>query len=112
MKLIEAFQDFSYNKELVLQHKNRRDITITIVVDSNYIVTDIIYSPKQTERMFRLPYKIGKRANLRFVEDWACKNDFLLNGRDTCPEKKVFGIKTSDIPQGHPLRYAYPNKFR
>ena len=24
----------------------------------------------------------------------------------------VFGIRVEDVPQGHPLRLVYPNKFR
>ena len=43
---------------------------------------------------------------------WACNNLFLIDGKDTCPEKKVFGIRASDIPQGHELRKIYPNKFK
>ena len=47
----------------------------------------------------------------RNVEIWACYNDWLIDGKDTCPEKKVMGIRTKDIPQGHPLRHIYPSKF-
>jgi len=36
----------------------------------------------------------------------------MIDGKDTCPEKKVFGIKVSDIPQGHEFRKLYPNKFK
>lgn len=27
-------------------------------------------------------------------------------------DKKIFGINIKYIPQGHPLRFIYPNKFR
>jgi hypothetical protein len=59
----------------------------------------------------RFPYKVGQVMN-RGVETWACKNGFYMDGKDTCPEEKIFGIKKSDVPQGHELRYLYPNKFR
>ena len=27
-------------------------------------------------------------------------------------DRKLFGIKTKDIPKSHPLRFIYPNKFK
>jgi hypothetical protein len=42
---------------------------------------------------------------------WACNNGYLVNNKDVCPEKKIFGIKISDIPKGHELRHIYPHKF-
>ena len=59
----------------------------------------------------RFPFEEGQTLN-RNVETWACNMVFLMNGEDTCPEKKIFGIRTSDIPQGHEWRYLYPQKFR
>jgi hypothetical protein len=35
-----------------------------------------------------------------------------MDGKDMSPEKKVMGIKVSDIPLGHELRTLYPGKFR
>jgi hypothetical protein len=57
------------------------------------------------------PYSVGQIMN-RGIETWACNNDFYIDGKDTCPEEKVFGIKKSDIPEGHELRMLYPHKFR
>jgi hypothetical protein len=34
-----------------------------------------------------------------------------MDGKDMS-EKKVMGIKVSDIPLGHELRALYPGKFR
>jgi hypothetical protein len=48
----------------------------------------------------------------RNIETWASNNNFLIDGKDVGPEKKVMGIKVSDIPQGHELRTMYPSKFR
>ena len=35
-----------------------------------------------------------------------------MDGKDMCPEEKIFGMRTKDIPKGHELRSLYPNKFR
>jgi hypothetical protein len=59
----------------------------------------------------RFPFNVGQILN-RSVETWACNNNFYINGKDTCPEEKVFGIRKSDIPQGHELRHLFPHKFR
>jgi len=59
----------------------------------------------------RFPFSVGQILN-RGVETWACNNNFYIDGKDTCPEEKVFGIRKSDIPQGHEFGYLFPNKFR
>jgi hypothetical protein len=59
----------------------------------------------------RFPYKVGQFMNMG-VETWACNNGFYIDGRDTCPEEKVFGIRKSDVPEGHQLRRVFPHKFR
>jgi hypothetical protein len=40
------------------------------------------------------------------------KNNFLMDGQDTCPEKKIFGVRASDVPQGHEWRHIFPHKFK
>lgn len=59
----------------------------------------------------RFPFNVGMRLN-RNVEVWACNNGFLMDGKDTCPEKKVFGVKAKNVPKGHQWRTIFPNKFR
>jgi hypothetical protein len=47
------------------------------------------------------------------VETWAENHNFLFNGEDLEKKnRKLFGIPTERIPQEHPLRFMYPNKFR
>ena len=48
----------------------------------------------------------------RTIETWASNNNFLIDGKDFSPKKKVMGINVSDIPQGHELRMMYPSKFK
>jgi hypothetical protein len=64
----------------------------------------------ENSRSVRFPYRVGEYFN-RGIETWACNNGFLIDGKDTCPEEKVFGIRKKDIPQGHELRHLFPNKF-
>ena len=59
----------------------------------------------------RFPFHVGQILN-RSVEVWACNNNFLMDGKDTCPGKKIFGVKVSDVPQGHEWMHVFPNKFR
>ena len=59
----------------------------------------------------RFGYQDGQPFN-RNIETWCCNNNFTMDGEDMCPEEKLMGMKLSDIPQGHPLRLAYPGKFR
>ena len=59
----------------------------------------------------RFPFSVGQLLQ-RNVEVWACNNNFLMDDKDTCPEKKIFGVKPSDVPKGHEWRTIYPNKFR
>lgn len=104
------FNDFisesAYEKVIVLQNKNNRNNTITITVGGSRI-KDI---SKTIE--VRFPYQIGQPFN-RGIETWATNNGFLYNGEDLSNKnKKVFGIRTKDIPQGHELRQLYPNKFK
>ena len=59
----------------------------------------------------RFPYFVGQVLNMGH-RTWACNNGYLVNDEDPCPEKKIFGMRAKDIPQGHPLRHLYPGKFR
>ena len=58
----------------------------------------------------RFPFRVGQMFN-RTAEVWACNNNFLMDGKDTCPEKKIFGVRSKDVPQGHEWRHIFPHKF-
>lgn len=64
----------------------------------------------ENETGIRFPFSLGQLLQ-RNVEVWACNNNFLMDGKDTCPDKKIFGVKTKDVPQGHEWRHIFPNKF-
>ena len=64
----------------------------------------------ENETGIRFPFSVGQLLQ-RNVEVWACNNNFLMDGKDTCPDKKIFGIKTKDVPQGHEWRHIFPHKF-
>ena len=65
----------------------------------------------ENEHNIRFPYVVGQVLNMGH-KNWACVNGWLINDEDPCPEKKVMGIRVSDVPEGHPLRHLYPGKFR
>lgn len=95
----------SYERDVVFQHKHRKNVSIILKLEGSRI------KEIQNETNFRFPYKIGQPYNMG-LETWACNNQFTLDGRDTCPKKKIFGINVDDVPQGHEWRHIYPNKFR
>ena len=105
MKKFEEFINEAYKRTVELKNKRNNTIKITFDVIGGKIQN--IVKPDGV----RFPYEEGQSYNVG-METWCCNNNFLLDGKDTCPEPKIFGIRTKDIPQGDPLRSIYPGKFR
>jgi len=105
MKYIKKFNEGFNTSEIIFKNKRNPNLIITVFISRDRRIESI-----ENETGIRFPFSIGQPIN-RNIESWACNNNFLMDGKDTCPEKKVFGIKSSDIPKGHPLRHLYPNKF-
>jgi hypothetical protein len=101
---LEEYESFR-NKTITFVSKRNSNLVITVVTENGRIISI------DNEAGMRFPFSEGQLLS-RNVEVWACNNNFYMDGKDTCPEKKVFGIRTSDIPQGHELRHLYPNKFK
>lgn len=104
MKYLQKFNE-SLKKDIILTSKRNRELTIKVT-----IVADRI-SEIENNANIRFPFEIGQTIS-RNIETWACTNNFLLDNKDTCPEKKIFGVKISDVPKNHEWRTIYPNKFR
>jgi hypothetical protein len=105
MEYIKEYSAYFGDEKIVFKNKNNPNLIITITKSKDNRIESI-----DNPSNLRFPYNIGQLLN-RGIETWACNNNFLINGKDTCPEKKIFGIKAKDIPQGHPFRYIYPVKF-
>lgn len=105
MKKFDEFINEGYKRSVELQNKRNASLIITFDVIGGRI-QNIVKSNN-----VRFPYSEGQPYN-RGVETWCCNNNYLMDGKDTCPEEKVFGIRKKDIPKGDPLRYIYPNKFK
>lgn len=104
MRHLVVYESWSQEKTIVLESiRNRARIILSI--QAGRIQT--IDNP----RGIRFPWSEGQTLN-RSLETWACNNGFTINGKDPCPEEKIFGIKTSDIPKGHEWRMIFPNKFK
>jgi hypothetical protein len=107
MKYIKSFNESeSFETEIVITGKRNPNYTLTVFKTPDGRISRI-----ENPQSIRFPYQVGEIFN-RSIEVWACNNNFYINGEDTCPEEKVFGIKKKDIPQGHELRRMYPGKFR
>jgi len=104
MKKFEEFINEAYSRKVELVSKRNSTLKITFDVIGS-IMQNIVNNSN-----IRFPYDEGQLYS-RNIETWCCNNNFLLDGRDTCPEK-IFGIRKKDIPKGHPLRTTYPSKFR
>jgi hypothetical protein len=92
-------------ERVIFTAKRNRGLVITVSKNPDGRITNI-----ENETGIRFPFSIGQILN-RGVEVWACNNNFLMAGKDTCPEKKIFGVRTKDIPQGHEWRQIFRNKF-
>lgn len=103
MKNILLFEAFSNEKKIVLTSRQNREITLTVLGGRINTIDN--------RSGVNFPYKIGEHYT-RSIETWACNNGFKIDGKDPCPEEKIFGIRKKDIPQGHELRMLYPGKFR
>lgn len=94
-----------YEREVVFTNKRNPRLVITIRKNPDGRITEI-----ENETDMRFPFSVGQILN-RTAEVWACNNNFLMDGKDTCPEKKIFGVKAKDVPQGHEWRHIFPHKF-
>lgn len=102
MRIIHIFENFRMSK-VTLTSKQNKNITFD-VVDGK--ITNIVNNSG-----IRFPYNEGTFYNSG-IKNWCCNNGFTIDGEDACGEKKVFGIRQKDIPQGHELRRLFPNKFK
>ena len=102
-KINEAFGE----REVVFTHKNNPNFKFSVFKDGQGRILEI----KRLNPRIRFPFSVGQTYN-RSIETWACNHDFLIDGKDPCPEKRIFGVKISDVPPGHEWRRIFPNKFR
>lgn len=99
-------EEVTSERTIVFTKEFNPSFTVTIKVSRDGRISDIT-----NERKVRFPYSKGQPYN-RGLETWACINGYLMDGKNMCGEKKVFGVKVSDYPQGHPVRLMYPGKFK
>ena len=104
-KFVEFINENSGKRTVKLKNKNNASLIITFDV-----IGGIIKNITKDDNI-RFTYQEGQPYNVG-METWCSNNKYYMNNKDTCPEKKVFGMRTKDIPQGHELRYLFPNKFK
>lgn len=95
-----------HEREVKFTNKRNARLEIVVTKSPDGRITNI-----ENETGIRFPFSVGQLLQ-RNVEVWACNNNFLMDDQDTCPEKKIFGVKASDVPQGHEWRHIFPNKFK
>lgn len=105
MKHLKSFNENALpEREVVFANKRNPRLSFSVFKTPNGRITRI------ENCSVRFPFRVGQIFN-RSIEVWACNNNFLMDGKDTCPEKKIFGVRAKDVPQGHEWRHIFPNKF-
>jgi hypothetical protein len=106
MQHLEVYENYSSEKTIKFSSKRgRTGEDIIIKVEGGRIKTI------ENIRNLQFPFKEGQPYNMS-IKTWACNNGYNIDGEDPCPEQKIFGIRTKDIPQGHELRMMFPHKFK
>ena len=102
-KIYKTFEAYG-EQTIVLTSRQNRNITITVKYGK---IVDI-----DNQSGVNFPYTVGQSYN-RSIESWAENNNFLFNGEDLEKKnRKIFGVKIEDVPQGHEWRHIFPGKFR
>ena len=101
-EIIESFNE----NEIIFTGKRNPRLIITVKISPDRRISQI-----DNKTGIRFPFNVGQPLS-RNIETWACNNNFLMDGKDTCPEKKIFGVRASDVPQGHEWRHIFPHKFK
>ena len=95
-----------HEREVVFTNKRNPRLKIIVTKSPDGRIVNI-----ENGTGMRFPFSVGQILN-RTAEVWACNNNFLMDGKDTCPEKKIFGVRAKDVPQGHEWRHIFPHKFK
>ena len=102
----DSIDESIYEREVVFTNKRNPRLEIIVTKSPDGRIVNI-----ENVTGMRFPFSVGQILN-RTAEVWACNNNFLMDGKDTCPEKKIFGVRAKDVPQGHEWRHIFPNKFK
>jgi hypothetical protein len=105
-RYVALFESWMREEEIILTSRQGRTITIKVThgkieeIDNN---SGVIF-----------PFVTGQPLQIPFMKGWANRNGFKWNGEDAGrqPEKKIFGVRTKDVPKGHEWRQMFPRKFR
>lgn len=107
MNHLQLFESYG-ERNITLTSRQGRTITFDVVYGKIQNVSN------QSGAHFPFPENMNFQRN---VETWACNNGFKWRegqgpDKDPCPEKKIFGVKVSDVPKEHEWRRIFSNKFR
>jgi hypothetical protein len=92
-------------REIVFVKEVNPGVKVTIKVQSSRILE--IDNPRKVH----FPFHKGQMFQMN-VQEWARVNGYSMDGKSLQHDKKIFGIRTKDIPPGHEWRHIYPHKFR
>lgn len=83
MKHLKSFNENALpEREVVFVNKRNPRLSFSVFKTPNGRITRI------ENCSVRFPFHVGQIFN-RSIEVWACNNNFLMDGKDTCPEKKA-----------------------
>lgn len=87
MKHLKKFNE-SVENEIVFKGKRNPNLIIMVKKSPDGKITSIV-----NRTGVRFPFQIGQLFQ-RNIETWACNNNFYIDGKDTCPEKKDIRCKS------------------
>ena len=98
--------DKRYIRTIKFTHDRIAQLNIEVDLTPDGRIVEIRKAPGT-----RFPYSVGQVLN-RNHESWAANNNYKVDGKNTGPQEKIFGVRVKDVPPGHEWRTIYPNKFR
>ena len=111
-RYVQLFESWQREEEFTLTSKMPRRGNPEIIIKVRGGLIESI----DNESRYPFPFFKNQPFQKPFITGWACKNGFYLNGEEPCgilkTEKKIFGVKTKHVPQGHEWRRIFPQKFR
>lgn len=103
MKHIKLYESWNRRATVVLEDRMGKMITLEVEHGTIQSISN--------DANIRFPFHVGQPVTV-FLKSWACTNKFKIDGKNPCPEEKIYGIRKRDILQGHELRRIFPGKFR
>jgi hypothetical protein len=83
--MIKSFEGFGGDQNVTITHKSEHGPEILLVVAKDDRIKRVS-NPDGID----FPFLPGDRVKWSRLSEWACENDYLIDGKDVCPEDDGF----------------------